>query len=179
MLSQARTPGTISGRAEPGGSVGSAVRTDRALLSQGRQRSPAESDWSGCCASTSSSTGSTCRTRVRKRRCMNPARCAVLPASTWSGNRCPTRARSSASVICFRSMAYRRDCAVTSQPPMATGDQSPFQTARKHQHFNSLPETSLTGADKEAPSSGVPGRHFTSSDLSPPSARHRRSKVTG
>ena len=64
--------------------------------------------WNGCCASTSSSTGSTCRIRVRKKPAMSRARCDALSALTWAGNRCRTRRRSSTSGICWSSMPSGR-----------------------------------------------------------------------
>ena len=55
-----------------------AVPADRAVLSRSPAMAGRRLGWSGCCASTSCSNGSTCRTRRSKRRCTIRRRCGAF-----------------------------------------------------------------------------------------------------
>ena len=58
-----------------------------------KERAVGRSESSGCCASTFSSTGSTSRIRLPRRRCTTRARCAGLWALTWAGSPHRTKER--------------------------------------------------------------------------------------
>ena len=80
----------VSGDDERDRAVGGAVRGDRAALPQGRQRPPARSGWSACCACTSLQHWfNLADEAVRGGAATTAPACAASWASTWARERVP------------------------------------------------------------------------------------------